>query len=132
MAMSDTISDMLTTIRNGQSVRLATVSTPSSNVRKGILDVLVRDGYIKGYEEVEVRKGVKQLNITLRYHKGQPVIKRIRRVSKPGLRQYASVENLPKVFSGLGIAILSTSKGIMADHEAREAGVGGEVICNVF
>lgn len=132
MAMSDTISDMLTSIRNGQAVRLARISTPSSNIHKGILNVLVRDGYIKGFEEVEIRKGVKQLEVTLRYHKGQPVIKRINRVSSPGLRRYASVDNLPKVSNGLGIAILSTSKGIMADHEAREAGIGGEIICNVF
>ncbi len=130
--LTDPIADMLTCIRNGQNVRLASVRCPASRMRKGVLDVLQREGYIESYSEEEVRKGVKQLHIDLRYHEGQPVIREIKRVSKPGLRQYTGIMSSPKVHNGLGISILSTSKGIMADHEARAANVGGEILCNVF
>lgn len=123
---------MLTTIRNGQQVRLVSVKCPTSKIRKGILDVLKSEGFIKGYQENELRRGIKELVIELKYYGGEPVIKQIKRISKPGLRNYSSVTKLPRVNNGLGIYILSTSKGIMADHEARAANIGGEVLCNVF
>lgn len=132
MALTDPIADMLTTIRNGQQVKLASVSCPASKMRKGILNVLKEEGYIRDFGEEEVRTGIKRITIQLKYHQGQPVIRQIKRVSKPGLRIYSSIQDLPRVNNGLGIAILSTSKGILADYKAREANVGGEVICNVF
>jgi len=132
MAINDPIADMLTTIRNGQLVRLATVRCPSSNMRKGVLDVLKKEGFLKDYSEEEVKKGIKNLSIQLKYHEGEAVIKNIKKISTPGRRIYAAIDDLPKVHNGLGISIISTSKGIMADHEARAANVGGEIICNVF
>lgn len=132
MSMTDPIADMLTSIRNGQRVRLARVGARSSRINKGILDVLQREGYIKSYDEEEIRKGVKRLNIDLQYHEGQPVIQMIKRTSKPGLRRYSSKDGFPKIYNGLGISILSTSKGILADHEARTQNVGGELLCSVF
>ena len=132
MALTDPIADMLTTIRNGQQVKLTSVSCPDSRLRKGILEVLKQEGYIRDFSEEEISKGIKRLNIELNYFEGQPVIKHIKRVSKPGLRVYSSIEDLPRVNNGLGIAIISTSKGILADYKAREANVGGEVLCNVF
>jgi len=132
MALSDPIADMLTTIRNGQNVRLAAVKCPSSRTRKGVLDVLKKEGYIKNYSEEELSKGIKKLNIELKYHEGRPVIKEINRVSKPGLRVYSAIDDLPKVCNGIGLSIISTSKGILPDYEARKANVGGEIICNVF
>lgn len=132
MALTDPIADMLTTIRNGQQVKLTSVSCPASRLRKGILEVLKQEGYIRDFSEEEISKGIKRLNIELNYFEGQPVIKHIKRVSKPGLRVYSSIEDLPRVNNGLGIAIISTSKGILADYKAREANVGGEVLCNVF
>lgn len=132
MSLTDPIADMLTNIRNGQRVRLASVQCSSSKVRKGLLDVLKKEGYIADFSEKDVRKGIKELDIKLRYHEGQPVIKEIKRVSKPGLRVYSSAQKLPKVHNGLGISILSTSKGIMADHEARNQNISGEILCSVF
>lgn len=132
MSLSDPVSDMLTAIRNGQRVKLASVETPSSTLRKHILDVLQEEGYISGYEVKAVRKGVEKLVIALRYHEGRPVITEISRVSKPGRRTYASSGDVKKVYNGLGLAILSTSKGVMPDYKARAANVGGEVLCNVF
>jgi small subunit ribosomal protein S8 len=132
MALSDPIADMLTRIRNGQQVNLATVSCPASKVKKGILEVLKSEGFIKDFNEVEIRAGISDINIALRYFEGKPVIKQIKRVSKPGLRKYSSIEDLGKVYNGLGVSIVSTSRGVMADHEARSANIGGEIICNVF
>lgn len=132
MAVNDPIGDMITTIRNGQNVRLASVNCPASRMRKSVLDVLQREGFIHAYSEEEQRKGVSTLNIQLRYHDGQPVIRSIKRVSKPGRRTYSNINDLGKVNNGLGIAIVSTSKGILADHEARKENVGGEILCEVF
>jgi len=132
MSMSDPLGDMLTRIRNGQRAHKNTVGAPASRFRKSVLDVLVREGYIRGYNESEVRKGIQELNIELKYHEGEPVITQIARVSTPGRRVYSGAKGLPRVYNGLGISILSTPSGVMSDHEARQANVGGEVLCKVF
>ncbi len=132
MSMTDPLADMLTRIRNGQRARKTSVAAPASRFRKSVLDVLVREGYIRGYEEVEVRKGVSELKIELKYHEGAPVISQIARVSTPGRRVYSGAKDLPRVYNGLGISILSTPRGVMSDFEARQANVGGEVLCKVF
>jgi len=132
MAMSDPIGDMLTRIRNGQRARMSVVSSPHSKLRSNVLDVLQREGYIRGWSESEMRKGLHELRIELKYHEGEPVIKEIKRVSKPGRRVYTKIKDLPRVYNGLGIAILSTPQGVMSDTEARVANVGGEVLCRVF
>lgn len=132
MSFSDPIADMLTCIRNGQQVRLAEVNCPYSNVKKSILEVLIKEGFVTSYDEIDVGRKKKRLNIKLRYFEGKPVIKTIKRISKPGLRTYSKIADLPKVSNGLGVSLLSTSKGILADHEARNLNVGGEIICNVF
>ena len=132
MSMSDPLADMLTRIRNGQGVRKSSVVSPASKMRQRILDVLEREGYIRGYEQVEDDAGRKLINIELKYHEGEPVITEIKRVSKPGLRVYSAVTELPRVRNGLGISIVSTSKGVLSDAEARAQNVGGEVICTVF
>ncbi|TAK49151.1 MAG: 30S ribosomal protein S8 [Xanthobacteraceae bacterium] len=132
MAVNDPISDLITRIRNAQMRSKSKVSSPGSKVRARVLDVLKSEGYIRGYASVEHTGGRSELEIELKYFDGEPVIREISRVSKPGRRVYASVRNLPRVNNGLGVAILSTPKGIMADHEAREANVGGEVLFTVF
>lgn len=132
MAMTDPLGDMLTRIRNGQQARKSVVTAPASNLRANVLEVLKREGFIRGYSRAEVRKGVEELKIELKYHEGQPVIQSISRVSKPGRRVYSKIRDLPKVDNGLGIAILSTPRGVMSDAEARAANVGGEVLCQVF
>jgi len=132
MAMTDPLGDMLTRIRNGAARRKTSVSTPASKLRARVLDVLQAEGYIRGYSEVEYDNGKSELNIELKYYEGAPVIREIARVSKPGRRVYVSVKSIPQVANGLGITILSTPKGVMADHEAREQNVGGEVLCSVF
>lgn len=132
MALSDPLGDMLTRIRNGQRARMASVESPASKLRTTVLEVLKREGYIRGYSEEEVRPGIRNLKIELKYHEGEPVIKQIARVSKPGRRVYSKIADLPRVYSGLGIAILSTPRGVMSDNEARTANVGGEVLCRVF
>ncbi|HEX7007172.1 MAG TPA: 30S ribosomal protein S8 [Alphaproteobacteria bacterium] len=132
MAMSDPLGDMLTRIRNAQRSGKQSVSTPASVFRARVLDVLRAEGYIRGYSEREVAKGIRELEIELKYHNGDPVIKEIARVSKPGRRVYSKIKDLPKVYGGLGISILSTPRGIMSDHDARAANVGGEVLCHVF
>lgn len=132
MAMSDPLGDMLTRIRNGQMAAKSTISAPASKLRTNVLEVLRREGYIRGYETVEVGRGKRELNIQLKYHNGEPVIRELRRVSKPGRRIYAGVKELPQVYNGLGIAILSTPRGVLSDAEARDAQVGGEVLCTVF
>lgn len=132
MSMNDLISDLAARLRNGQRARLATVSAPASALSEGLLKVLEAEGYIAGYEKKEVRKGIHELVVTLKYHEGEPVISKITRVSKPGRRVYSQIESLKRVGNGLGISVLSTSKGIMSDSEARAQKVGGEVLCTVF
>ena len=132
MSMSDPLGDMLTRIRNGQQARKNDVVAPASKLRANVLEVLQREGFIRGYEAYEVRPGINELRIELKYHEGTPVIKEISRVSKPGRRVYSKIKDLSKVYNGLGISILSTPRGVMSDHEARQANVGGEVLCKVF
>jgi len=131
MLMNDPLGDMLTRIRNAQLRKRPTVSTPASSMRARVLDVLQSEGYIRGYSEVEFN-GKAEFQIELKYFDGQPVIKEIQRVSKPGRRVYSSVRSIPRVMDGLGVSILSTPKGVMSDHEARNQNVGGEVLCRVF
>ena len=130
MSMSDPISDMLTRIRNAQSVQKATVLIPASKVKTGIANVLKNEGYINDYREAEI-DGKPAMEVTLRYVEGRGVIETMKRTSRPGLRQYRGKDDLPKIQKGLGIAVISTSKGIMTDAQAREAGQGGEVLCIV-
>jgi small subunit ribosomal protein S8 len=132
MAVNDPIGDMITRIRNAQMRARSKVSMPSSKQRERVAEVLKTEGYIRGYASVAHASGRNELEIELKYFDGTPVIREIERVSKPGRRVYASVKALPRVNNGLGIAIVSTPKGVMADHEARDANVGGEVICTVF
>jgi len=132
MSMSDPLGDMLTRIRNGQRAHKSAVLAPASSLRANVLDVLVREGYIRGYNRVDVRPGVAELSIELKYHEGQPVIREISRVSKPGRRVYSKIADLRRVANGLGISILSTPRGVMSDAEARAQNVGGEVLCEVF
>ncbi|MCH1483833.1 MAG: 30S ribosomal protein S8 [Alphaproteobacteria bacterium] len=132
MSMSDPLGDMLTRIRNGQSARKTVVSSPSSRFRTNVLEVLKREGYIRNYSSVDVRPGIQELKIELKYHDGMPVISEIQRVSRPGRRVYYGIRDLPRVYNGLGIAILSTPRGVLSDSEARTANVGGEVLCHVF
>ena len=130
MSMNDPISDMLTRIRNGQSSNKKTVSMPSSSAKKSIAEVLKNEGYIIDFEVI-TENSIDNLVIQLKYHKGIPVIEDIQRSSRPGLRVYKNKEDLPQVLGGLGVAIISTSAGVMSDKEARERGIGGEVICTV-
>ena len=132
MSMSDPLGDMLTRIRSGQSARKTVVSSPSSRFRTNVLEVLKREGYIRNYSSVDVRPGIQELKIELKYHDGMPVISEIQRVSRPGRRVYYGIRDLPRVYNGLGIAILSTPRGVLSDSEARTANVGGEVLCHVF
>ena len=132
MTMSDPLGDMLTRIRNAQRARSTKVKSPASRVRASVLEVLKREGYIRGYSHVDIRPGVAELHIELKYLDGEPVIKEINRVSKPGRRVYSKIDDLPKVYNGLGIAILSTPRGVLSDIEARAANVGGEVLCRGF
>ena len=132
MSMSDPLGDMLTRIRNGQNARKSVVSSPASRFRSNVLEVLKREGYIRNYSSVDIRAGLKELQIELKYHEGQPVISEIKRVSRPGRRVYFGLRDLPRVYNGLGIAILSTPRGVLSDNEARTAKVGGEVLCHVF
>jgi small subunit ribosomal protein S8 len=132
MSMSDPLGDMLTRIRNGQRAHKSMVESPASKIRANVLEVLKREGYIRGFSREEVRPGVSELKIELKYVDGEPVIREISRISKPGRRIYSKIADLPKVYNGLGIAILSTPRGVMSDAEARAANVGGEVLCRVF
>lgn len=131
MAMNDLLSDMLTRIRNGQKARLARVSAPASKLLGNVLDVLTREGYIRGYERRD-EDGKGYYDIELKYFEGQPSIKEIKRVSKPGRRVYTAIKDIKPVYNGLGIAILSTSVGVLSDYEARQKQVGGEYLCKVF
>jgi small subunit ribosomal protein S8 len=132
MSMSDPLGDMLTRIRNAQGSRHASCVSPASKLRANVLDVLKREGYIRGFAAEELRPGVAQLRIELKYSEGEPVIKEIHRVSKPGRRVYSKIQELPRVYAGLGVSILSTPRGVLSDAEARAANVGGEVLCRVF
>ncbi len=132
MSLNDPVGDLITRIRNAQMRNRSKVSTPGSKLRARVLDVLKSEGYIRGYSTVEYDNGRTEFEIELKYFDGTPVIRDISRVSKPGRRVYASVKALPRVNNGLGMAILSTPKGVMADHDAREHNVGGEILCTVF
>jgi small subunit ribosomal protein S8 len=132
MSFSDPLGDMLTRIRNGQMAGLESISMPASRLRVNVLDVLQREGYIRGYFEEELRAGIRELRVELKYDNGKPVIREINRISRPGRRIYAKIADLPKVYNGLGISILSTPRGVLSDTEARTANVGGEVLCKVF
>ncbi|MBM3506459.1 MAG: 30S ribosomal protein S8 [Alphaproteobacteria bacterium] len=131
MSMTDPLGDMLTRIRNGQRAGASDVMSPASKFRVNVLEVLQREGYIRGYERVE-EEGHAALRIELKYHEGEPVIRTIRRISKPGRRVYSGIADLAQICNGLGIAILSTPKGVLSDSEARSQNVGGEVLCNVI
>jgi len=130
--MTDPIADMLTRIRNGQQARKESIQSPASKIRANVLEVLQREGYIRGFSRAEIRPGVAELKIELKYVDGEPVIREITRVSKPGRRIYSRVADLPRIYNGLGIAILSTPRGVMSDNEARAANIGGEILCRVF
>jgi len=132
MSLNDPIGDLITRIRNAQMRNKPKVSMPGSKQRERVLEVLKAEGYIRGYASVAHAGGKNEIEIELKYFDGAPVIREISRVSKPGRRVYASVKALPRINNGLGISILSTPKGVMADHDARDANVGGEIICTVF
>ena len=132
MTMTDPLGDMLTRIRNAQMRKSSKVSTPGSRLRRHVLDVLQSEGYIRGYSTVDYDNGRSEFEIELKYYDGEPVIREIERVSRPGRRVYASVRTIPRVANGLGVSILSTPKGVMSDSEARDQNVGGEVLCRVF
>ena len=132
MALNDPLGDMIARIHNAQMRNKSKVSTPASRLRASVLDVLKSEGFIRGYTSVEHTDGRRELDIELKYFDGAPVIREISRVSKPGRRVYASVKALPRINNGLGVAIVSTPKGVMADHDARDANVGGEILCTVF
>src|SRR5712691_10771349 len=132
MSINDPLSDLIARINNAQMRKKPKVSTPGSRLRASVLDVLKNEGYIRGYASVEHKDGRSEFEIELKYFDGAPVIREISRVSKPGRRVYASVSSLPRINNGLGISIVSTPKGVMADHDARDANVGGEILCTVF
>ena len=132
MSMSDPLGDMLTRIRNAQRSRHANCVAPASLLRANVLDVLKREGFIRGFASEELRPGVRQLRIELKYFEGQPAIKHVARVSKPGRRVYSGSKELPVIRNGLGITIVSTPRGVLSDAEARAANVGGEVLAEVF
>ncbi len=132
MSMSDPLGDMLTRIRNAQMRNKSTVLTPASKLRGWVLDVLKSEGYIRGYEPIKNDVGRDQIEVSLKYFEGNPVIKELKRISKPGRRVYAGAKEIPQVRQGLGVAILSTPKGVMSDMQARATNVGGEILCTVF
>lgn len=130
--MNDPLGDMLTRIRNAAMRSKSTVRSPSSRLRQRVLDVLQDEGFIRGYEVIDSGDHKPELEISLKYYEGEPVIRELKRISKPGRRAYSSVGTMPQVRNGLGVAIVSTSKGVMSDTKARAANVGGEVLCTVF
>jgi small subunit ribosomal protein S8 len=132
MSITDTLGDMLTRIRNGQMANMPVVTCPASKLRKNVLEALLREGYIRGYTEVEKAGQQATLEIELKYHEGEGAIRKIERVSTPGRRVYAGIADLGRVFNGLGVSILSTPRGVLSDNEARAQHVGGEVLCRVF
>jgi len=131
MNISDPLGDMLTRIRNAQMRGRPKVHSPASKLRARVLEVLQSEGYIRGYAEIE-KGGFRELEIELKYYEGEPVIQEVKRISKPGRRVYSSAQDIPLIKNGLGISILSTSRGVMSDHNAREQNVGGEILCRVF
>ncbi len=132
MAMSDPLGDMLTRIRNGQRTGKSKVRAPASKLRANVLEVLKREGYIRDYRTEAGDRGLSEVEIELKYNEGAPVIQEISRISRPGRRVYSKIKELPRVYNGLGISILSTPRGVMSDQEARAANVGGEVLCRVY
>ena len=132
MSMTDPLADLFTRIRNGQRAHKETIVAPASRLRSNVLEVLKNEGYIRGYSQYEVRPGISEIKIELKYHEGDPVIREINRISTPGRRVYSKIKDLPRIYNGLGISILSTPRGVMSDSEARDANVGGEVLCQVF
>ena len=130
--MNDPLGDMLTRIRNAQMRGKSTVETPASKLRAWVLDVLAAEGYIRGYEKTTGKDGHPAIEISLKYYEGSPVIRELKRVSKPGRRVYLGASDIPSVRQGLGVSIVSTSKGVMSDASARSQNVGGEVLCTVF
>ena len=132
MSMSDPLGDLLTRIRNAHGARQTKCVAPASRLKGDVLEVLKREGYIRAWQVKEVRTGISQIEIELKYSEGEPAIKEITRVSKPGRRVYSKIAELPKFYNGLGTSILSTPRGVMSENEARAANVGGEVLCRVF
>ena len=132
MSFNDSLSDMLTRIRNAHSVNKKATYCLSSNLNNNVLKVLKDEGYIRNFIKEDIREGISHIKIELKYHEGVPVIKRIKRISKPGIRVYSKIKELPKPYGGLGISIISTPKGVMSDQKARANNVGGEILCEVF
>jgi len=132
MLINDPLGDMITRIRNGQAARLTSINSPASKLRANVLEVLKREGYIRGYSVQQKAGSGNEINIELKYSEGKPVIQEIKRISKPGRRVYSQIKSVGRVYNGLGISILSTPRGVLSDREAREANVGGEVLCRVF
>ena len=132
MSFNDSLSDMLTRIRNAHKANKNITFCLSSNLNNNVLNVLKNEGYIRDYEKIEIREGINKIKIELKYHEGIPVIKKIKRISKPGIRVYSKIKELPKPYGGLGISIISTPKGVMSDQKARANNVGGEILCEVF
>ena len=132
MAFNDSLSDMLARIKNAHRARKSITSCYKSNLNMNVLSVLKDEGYIRDFRDIEIRKGINSIQIDLKYYNGTPVIKNIKRISKPGIRVYSKISDLPKTYGGLGISILSTPMGVMSDNKARQKNVGGEVLCEVF
>ena len=132
MQVNDPVGDLIARINNAQMRKKPKISTPGSRLRVSVLEVLKNEGFIRGYTSVDHSDGRSEIEVELKYFDGQPVIREMARVSKPGRRVYVAVRNLPRINNGLGVAILSTPKGVMADHDARDANVGGELLCTVF
>ncbi|MDF2367892.1 30S ribosomal protein S8 [Sneathiella sp.] len=132
MSLSDPLGDMLTRIRNGQRAMKSSIKSPSSKLRLSVLEALKREGYIRGYDVAEPEKGKPEVTIELKYYQGKGVIEHVSRISKPGRRVYTGVKDLPTIRNGLGVAILSTPSGVLSDNEARDAHVGGEVLCKLY
>ena len=132
MSFNDSLSDMLTRIRNAHRVNKSFTYCFSSNLNNNVLKVLKDEGYIRSYNSVDIKEGISKIKIELKYHEGLPVIKKIKRISRPGIRVYSKIKELPKTYGGLGISIISTPKGVMSDQKARANNVGGEILCEVY
>ena len=132
MAFNDSLSDMLARIKNAHKAKKTFTSCYKSKLNLNVLSVLKDEGYIRDFQDVEIREGINNIKIDLKYHNGTPVIRRIKRISKPGIRVYSKINDLTKPYGGLGISILSTPKGVMSDQKARDNNVGGEILCEVF
>ena len=132
MAFNDALSDMLARIKNAHKAKKSYTSCYKSKLNSNVLTVLKDEGYIRDFKDIEIRKGINNIQIDLKYYNGNPVIKNIKRISKPGIRVYSKISDLPKIYGGLGISILSTPKGVMSDNQARKNNVGGEILCEVF